>query len=350
MLLALTAAGLPSSLQDHNGSVALMKRYPNGRVLWQKPVIGHLEHVCTSGEFACQRMDLYEFGVFTGVYLRGVIRSLNHSGVPFHRAWGFDSFQGLPPEQGTVRSKTSQVYWHPGAFSSTAALGEKSAQQILRYIDDERVSFVPGFYNESLTPTLKAERKMRPALYVEIDCDLYISTVQALDWMLENKLIIPGTLVGYDDFLSGGKDAGEWQAHNEMVAKYGLQMKMMPGTKAAGKLFLVLAVNATNMSKDVKKQREPLADLNGVEASVGGTHKKTPAVWTEQAATPGPAHPVLPLSALALPPPSTLPIHHHACWPPLAGARLSGRRGRSDGRSRDGRGGDCQAALRTWAR
>ena len=251
VLLALAAAGGPSLSVDHDRGVALMERHPNGRVLWQKPVIEHLKRVCTrtGGERACQQKDLYEFGVFTGTYLRGVIRSLNRSGVPFRRAWGFDSFQGLPPEQDTVRSKTSRVYWHPGAFSSTAALGKRSSQpvtqQILRYIDEERVSLVPGFYNESLTPTLKAERKMRPALYVEIDCDLYISTVQALDWMLANELIIPGTLVGYDDFLSGGEHAGEWQAHSEMVAKYGLQTKVVPGTTGAGKLFLVLAASAT---------------------------------------------------------------------------------------------------------
>eukprot|EP00966_Prymnesium_polylepis_P188279 4363542-Prymnesium_polylepis.1 len=253
-----TNAPSPSSQQEHDGGVALMQRYPDGRVLWQAPVIRHLQRVCTSGKLACERMDLYEFGVFTGAYLRGVIRSLNHSGVPFRRAWGFDSFQGLPPEQGTVRSKVSRASWHPGAFSSTAALSRKSSQpieqQILRYIDDERVSFIPGFYNESLTPTLKAERKMRHALYVEIDCDLYISTVQALDWLLANQVIVPGTLVGYDDFLSGGRNAGEWQAHNEMGAKYGLRVQEVPGTNHAAKLFLVIAVNTgtgTNTSESV---------------------------------------------------------------------------------------------------
>ena len=68
---------------------------------------------------------------------------------------------------------------------------------------------------------------MRPALYVEIDCDLYSSTSLALEWLLANRLIVPGTLLGYDDLVSGGR-GGEARAHREMVARHGLRLRSVP--------------------------------------------------------------------------------------------------------------------------
>ena len=37
---------------------------------------------------------------------------------------------------------------------------------------------IPGFFNESLTPGLAVARGMRPALYVDIDVDLYSQAPQ----------------------------------------------------------------------------------------------------------------------------------------------------------------------------
>ena len=58
--------------------------------------------------------------------------------------------------------------------------------------------------------------QMLPALYLQIDCDLYVSAYQALDWMLANKLVVAGTIIGYDDWTTGG-EGGEAQAHHEVV-------------------------------------------------------------------------------------------------------------------------------------
>ena len=68
---------------------------------------------------------------------------------------------------------------------------------------------------------------MRPALYVEVDCDLYVSTRQALEWMIESGLIVNGTLIGYDDWFAGGRAGGEALAHKEVVAKYKLKLKAL---------------------------------------------------------------------------------------------------------------------------
>lgn len=47
---------------------------------------------------------------------------------------------------------------------------------------------IKGFFSDSLTPTLKAERQMKPALLIDVDVDLYISCLQCMDWMLANEV------------------------------------------------------------------------------------------------------------------------------------------------------------------
>lgn len=199
---------------------------------WQNPVIEHMIQVCTgtAPTLNCAERDLYEFGVYTGRYMRMLVVELARRGVPYRKFFGFDSFQGLPEEANTTRTRLSKNVWKPGAFNAADIFQVHSATELelklKRFINDSRVEFVRGFYNESLTPQLAEERSMRPALYVEIDCDLYISSVQALDWMLANKLIVKGTVLGYDDLITGG-EGGERRAHAEMVAKYGLKLRKL---------------------------------------------------------------------------------------------------------------------------
>eukprot|EP00966_Prymnesium_polylepis_P169822 3926101-Prymnesium_polylepis.1 len=63
----------------------------------------------------------------------------------------------------------------------------------MHFINDSRVQLVRGFYNESLTASLA--KRMRPALFVMIDCDLYVSALAALEWLCESRLLVQGTLV-----------------------------------------------------------------------------------------------------------------------------------------------------------
>jgi hypothetical protein len=170
-------------------------------------------------------MDLLQFGVYRGASMRAMGLELNHSGTLFRRFWGFDSFEGLPSEDATVGTDVRE--WARGAFSAAAALGDYSfssvQSKLLRYIDDPRVTFVRGFYNESLTTGLS--RHVRPVLYADIDCDLYVSARDALQWMLGNGLVVSGTVVGYDDIWVSGDAQGEGRAHKEMVAKFGLVLQ-----------------------------------------------------------------------------------------------------------------------------
>jgi|TARA_B110001469_G_scaffold51374_1_gene49901 hypothetical protein len=67
---------------------------------------------------------------------------------------------------------------------------------------------------------------MKPALLVDVDVDLYISAYQCLDWMFTHRLIVPGTVVYYDDVKEvKAEDGGELAAHEEITAKYSVNWR-----------------------------------------------------------------------------------------------------------------------------
>ena len=84
---------------------------------------------------------------------------------------------------------------------------------------------IVGFFSESLNKC--PVEKMKPASWVDIDVDLYSSTIEAMTFMMDNKLIIPGTLLYYDDWK--GFSCGEGRAHQEISVKYGLKTKHLIG-------------------------------------------------------------------------------------------------------------------------
>lgn len=86
---------------------------------------------------------------------------------------------------------------------------------------------VAGFYNASLTRSLAIQAF--PALYVDLDADLTISTEQALDWLLGHGLLVRGSLVGYDDwhetpFLRGGESL----AHLRITRRFEVEWEHLP--------------------------------------------------------------------------------------------------------------------------
>ena len=101
---------------------------------------------------------------------------------PRHRMWGFDSFKGLPDETDAIKNYD----FRRGAYAATA-----NVASLVNQLGGPRfVDFVIGFYSDSLTGSLRANKGMLPAMYIDIDTDLYISSIQALDWLFKNGLAI----------------------------------------------------------------------------------------------------------------------------------------------------------------
>lgn len=147
--------------------------------------------------------DMYEFGVGSGASINKMIKYIEanlHVKDMWPNIYGFDSFEGLPSEQDGV-----EVF-------SKFTKGSYKFNQI-----DHNRSEVPVFIQKCWFQNAKFIDDMEPALLVHIDCDLYTSTIDAFKFLLENKLVVKGTLVAYDEFRSTNDplSGGESKAHLE---------------------------------------------------------------------------------------------------------------------------------------
>ena len=100
-------------------------------------------------------------------------------------------------------------------------------KHILAKVGYRNTTFVQGFYNESL-PNLRAHlrSRMQPAMLVDLDCDLYESTIQAMEFLLAHRLLVQGTVVYFDDWRKSGE--GMKKAHRELSRRHRIRWKVLP--------------------------------------------------------------------------------------------------------------------------
>jgi O-methyltransferase len=173
--------------------------------------------------------DYLEFGVYRGESFAAAYHALDasrrdHAGSGFdspeYRRWlsnpprffAFDSFEGLPAGSGE-----RQVDYHPGAYGCSEREFRDSIAR--RGVDSARVIAVPGFYDRTLNRDTKERYGLRQAALVMIDCDLYESTVPALDFLTD--LVGQGTVLIFHDWFrfKGRPDCGEQRACREWLAR-----------------------------------------------------------------------------------------------------------------------------------
>jgi len=192
-----------------------------------------LQLIAARGQTDCTDRDIYTFGVYTGASLKFWFEGLESLGIRTGPHWGFDSFEGLPEE--TKGMALECKAWLPGSFSAADQFGAYTfaevRDKILEYLGPafaEQTRLIKGFFSDSLTPTLKAERGMKPALLIDVDVDLYVSCVQCMSWMIEQGLLVAGTIVYYDDVsIVKADQGGELKAHEELSAKYGIKWRKL---------------------------------------------------------------------------------------------------------------------------
>lgn len=181
--------------------------------------------------------DVYCFGVYTGWSVGQVGHDFKSNGLKPNNFWGFDSFEGLPKEKDGIQTHPE---WYEGAFDSRKLKGNQYGIDFSKgdFIENIKTNFtnrsgyqielIKGFYSESLTDDLVKEKNMKPACFVDMDVDIYISTQQSMDWMARNGLI-ENTLFYFDDWMSAKEPYtfGEALAMKEICDKYGYNYKKL---------------------------------------------------------------------------------------------------------------------------
>jgi len=181
--------------------------------------------------------DVYQFGVFNGGSMKEIASILNKHKIEVNTFHGFDVFTGMPKE---TAEPIFQDSWNPDIFPDEfnvlKYMSLDTPDDCAKHVEEEVRNIFTGKNNQSkvsvvaglVEKTLPKQKDLKPAFYVDFDLDIYSPTKYAFDYLMENDLIVPGTLIGYDDW--GGtpgfeefKD-GESRAHKEILDKWGISM------------------------------------------------------------------------------------------------------------------------------
>ena len=182
---------------------------------------------------------LYQFGIGRqGVTLRQLIQTYMGPKAATV-AWGLDTFEGIP-EPDAVDATTLDFV--KGGFAAFG--GVKASEQLTKAFAPRDVRWVIGPYNESLKEgkALAERRGMKPAVYVDVDCDMYSGAYFGLDFLFSSGLIVKGTVIGYDDYwnfpcvarsetqsVADLEKYGEARAHAEMTIKHHVRFRCLCG-------------------------------------------------------------------------------------------------------------------------
>lgn len=158
--------------------------------------------------------DYYEFGVFRGGTFLAASRVLDDLGLSGTALYGFDSFEGLPQPEGIDSTDTR---FFEGQFACSRAEVERNLSS--NGMNMERAVLIEGFYEESLTETLRQAHPFRPVAVALLDCDYYSSTKTALDWL--QPYMRAGSVLLFDDWYSYGKtgELGQPKAYADWLAE-----------------------------------------------------------------------------------------------------------------------------------
>lgn len=182
--------------------------------------------------------DAYQFGVFRGDSMKELASLFNKHEIELSKFRGFDVFSGMPKE---TAEPIFQESWDPDIFpdefnvmsydkslktpEECAEVVQEATQKILDGKENKtKVSVVAGLVEE----TLSKQKDLKPAFYVDFDLDIYSPTKYAFNYLMKNNLIVPGTIIGYDDW--GGTPEfddfkyGESRAHKEIIDEWGIKM------------------------------------------------------------------------------------------------------------------------------
>jgi hypothetical protein len=189
--------------------------------------------------------NYYEFGTGTGVtltyYLKALkkIIKLKKLDLKKFRIFLFDSFEGLPEY---TNPKDYNPIWVKGQFLGSEDYIKNLIKSLLPEALDN-VSFVKGYYENTLNEELRKSLNQFPPSIVNIDVDYYTSTKTVLEWIY--PILQDGTIFYFDDIYSylGNLSKGEYRAIDEFNthhASEGLHFYPFPNlgiTSFTGRVF-----------------------------------------------------------------------------------------------------------------
>ncbi|HLD80274.1 MAG: hypothetical protein A2822_04515 [Candidatus Staskawiczbacteria bacterium RIFCSPHIGHO2_01_FULL_41_41] len=162
--------------------------------------------------------DIAEFGVSNGFSASYISYALSRIKKNNKALLLFDSFQGLPEIKSIASGmkEVAQGKWKKGDFKGNPESVRKKCE---KYINNLKI--YPGWFNETL-PQLPENQKFA---LVHVDCDLYESTEEVLNYIFSKSMISQGAMICFDEFNASANDNenGERRAWLEAVKKFSIK-------------------------------------------------------------------------------------------------------------------------------
>ena len=167
-------------------------------------------------------IEYCEFGVFKGdsiKYWTDINANINS------KFYGFDTFTGLPEVWDCFTAPMEKNHFDAG--------GNYPA------INDKRVSFIKGLFQDALPEFLKT-RKFSHPLIIHNDSDLYSATLYVLTYA--NGIIVPGTIIMFDEFSTM---LHEFRALEDYCSSYMRNYEIIGATLSSSKYYTQIAIKMT---------------------------------------------------------------------------------------------------------
>ena len=157
--------------------------------------------------------DYMEFGIFKGYAFWHAQKVAADHNIDDMRFFGFDSFAGLPDVTDSDLSKNDVFY--KGQYACDKETVTKNLDS--SGVDWERTVLVEGYFNDSLTPELRKKHNFQKISIALIDCDLYSSTKDVLDYI--GNMVQDQTIFMFDDWNCYDRDdnRGQRKAFREFL-------------------------------------------------------------------------------------------------------------------------------------
>ena len=170
--------------------------------------------------------DICEFGVYTGrslallahhdIMYKTNENTVNSTNTPTRTVYGFDSWDGLPFDQDHHPRWNKGLFKMNHSYHPTITLQKHVTPEdvcdFFKTVSLPKPILIKGFYENIQMPS-----SIDKIALAHIDCDLYESTLQVLEF-IKNKLTI-GSLILFDDWFHYKADPtkGEQKAFNEFL-------------------------------------------------------------------------------------------------------------------------------------
>ncbi|MDB4991804.1 MAG: hypothetical protein JWL75_49 [Parcubacteria group bacterium] len=179
--------------------------------------------------------DYLEFGIFNGNSIGSMYLARQTTSAKSMRLFGFDSFEGLP----AGAENEDDGVWKKGFY--TCSFEQMKMCLKGRDVNPDEITWINGWYDQSLTAEMANEHGLGNFGIVFIDCDTYSSSKTVLDF-LASRIKAP-VIVCFDDWKLNDLDIkgmGEYKSFNEFLeSNTHLVATPMPSYNRKSRTFLI---------------------------------------------------------------------------------------------------------------